>query len=227
MAKKNMMQVERRRDPVPWGPELWLGCGGIALLFFLLVGVQIGRTLANIAASGSLTWPEQTKQLSSDFGVLGGDASAGLAHRLTHPASSTTLYVCIVIVEVLVLVAFTWGVVEILRRWGPWRVKGMASREDADALLGLTRLRKQASVIRPDLYGKKPTGLTVIAPFGEDYHGTDSRPMGYGLSEPIVREKTDLLEDTLSDLPPVTAEVADHTPPAGPVSSIDSSRSWN
>ena len=43
-----------------------------------------------------------------------------------------------------------------MRQWGPARVRGMASRAEADALLGLQRLRKVAPVVRPDLHGKAP-----------------------------------------------------------------------
>ena len=40
------------------------------------------------------------------------------------------------------------------RRWGPGRLRGMASRTEAASLLGLPRLRRHRAVIRPDLHGK-------------------------------------------------------------------------
>ena len=43
----------------------------------------------------------------------------------------------------------------VLDRWGPARMKGMASRGEAERLLGVTRLRKVRAVVRPDLYGKR------------------------------------------------------------------------
>ena len=42
----------------------------------------------------------------------------------------------------------------VVDRWGPGRLRGMASRGEAERLLGVTRLRKVRSVVRPDLYGK-------------------------------------------------------------------------
>jgi len=43
------------------------------------------------------------------------------------------------------------------RRWGPGRMKGMASPGEAEQVLGLTRLRRNAPLIRPDLYPSTPT----------------------------------------------------------------------
>lgn len=61
------------------------------------------------------------------------------------------------IVELLIaaalVAAITWG----MRRWGPQRMKGMASAEQAETTLGLTRLRKVRRIIRPDLYAPDHT----------------------------------------------------------------------
>jgi hypothetical protein len=43
----------------------------------------------------------------------------------------------------------------VLARWGPSRIKGMASAAAAERLLGVSRLRKVRAVVRPDLYGKR------------------------------------------------------------------------
>ena len=40
------------------------------------------------------------------------------------------------------------------QRWGPGRMRGMATAAEAEKLLGVTRLRKVAGILRPDLYGK-------------------------------------------------------------------------
>jgi len=39
-----------------------------------------------------------------------------------------------------------------LDRWGPGRTHGMASKAEAEQLLGRTRLRRAAEVVRPDLH---------------------------------------------------------------------------
>ena len=58
----------------------------------------------------------------------------------------------IVATELLILVAGTILAVAALRRWGPGRLKGMASAAEAEASLGRTRLRRVRQIIRPDLY---------------------------------------------------------------------------
>jgi hypothetical protein len=56
--------------------------------------------------------------------------------------------------EVMLLAISVWLSKLVLERWGPRRLRGMASRGEAERLLGLTRLWKVRSVVRPDLYGK-------------------------------------------------------------------------
>ena len=53
----------------------------------------------------------------------------------------------------LVVAAVGWAVKFGLDRWGPARLRGMATAAEAEVLLGRTRLRRHAKVIRPDLYG--------------------------------------------------------------------------
>jgi hypothetical protein len=57
--------------------------------------------------------------------------------------------------ELTVLVAVVVTVVWAARRWGPGRVQGMATAAEAEQLLGVSRLRRNAAVVRPDLYGQK------------------------------------------------------------------------
>lgn len=84
--------------------------------------------------------------------ILGGDARAGLDPGAS--ASPALLYTCLVAVELLALVLIVWAVIGGMRQWGPARVRGMATRAEADTLLGLGRLRKVAPVVRPDLHRK-------------------------------------------------------------------------
>ena len=58
----------------------------------------------------------------------------------------------IVVTELAIVVISLLVLKIVLDRWGPGRMKGMASRGEAERLLGLTRLRRNSAVIRPDLY---------------------------------------------------------------------------
>ena len=114
------MQRERRRDPYPWTWEIPLAIG-IGVLLVLTVGVQLGRSLANLVAGAGWTWPASVgastagagpfpSPLSKAFwsslpGVFAGDAGAGLSP--VPPAielgSPGTLWVCLVVTELLLL----------------------------------------------------------------------------------------------------------------------------
>lgn len=56
--------------------------------------------------------------------------------------------------ELVGLVLLGWALKVGLDRWGPRRVRSMATRAQAEQMLGRTRLRKASAVVRPDLYGK-------------------------------------------------------------------------
>ena len=68
--------------------------------------------------------------------------------------SRPLLYVSIAAAELVAVAFVVWMVVGLVRRFGPGRVRGMATRSQAETLLGLRRLRAVAPVVRPDLYGK-------------------------------------------------------------------------
>jgi hypothetical protein len=60
-----------------------------------------------------------------------------------------------VVATELMLLAICLVVLKLfMDRWGPERLRGMASRGEAERLLGVTRLRKVRTVVRPDLYRK-------------------------------------------------------------------------
>lgn len=150
------MQRERRHNPYPLTWEIPVGIACL-LLLLLVLGAHGGRAAANLFAGGGLTFPPATDLFPSSIGLIQGDAGAGLSHPPTDLASSGTLLAWIMAAEVLVLVLGAWAGVAAYLRWGPGRMKGMATKTQAEALLGLTRLRKTRAVVRPDLYGKKVT----------------------------------------------------------------------
>lgn len=142
---------------------------GVALAggFALVMGLQLGRSLANLVAGAGWTWPDPdagqfTSPIGTAFwtslpGVVTGDSSAGLAQ---HEASNGRLagpsltWGCLVVTELLVVVVLGWLAIFILQRWGPGRMRGMATSAEAERMLGVTRLRKVAGIVRPDLHGK-------------------------------------------------------------------------
>ena len=145
------MQVARRKESIPWTWEPFVA--GLALyLFVVLVAAQVGRGIAYLLAGDGFRWPTPDAQVSSAFAVLAGHSASGLLGTGVPVLGSTWLYICLIIVELVALTAVTWVGVSVFLRRGPARMLGMATRSEAEKLLGLARLRSHAAVIRPDLH---------------------------------------------------------------------------
>lgn len=144
------LQADRRRNPYPYTWEIPLGIlTGWLLLAGL--GVQLGRSLANLTAGAGWAWPAGRALYTSLPAVLSGDSAAGLI--LTGgSASPDSLHGWLIATQLLILVGYTLGLIWAGRRWGPSRMKGMASPTEAEQVLGLARLRRNATLIRPDLH---------------------------------------------------------------------------
>ncbi len=147
------MQQSRRTTPYPYTWEIPLGAVLVVTLV-LVVAAHAARSLALALAGAGWAWTSQAQLFTALPGILAGDSRAGLIVGPT--ASPALLYTCLVVVELLALVLIGCAVIAGLRQWGPARVRGMATRAEADTLLGLGRLRKVAPVVRPDLHGKAP-----------------------------------------------------------------------
>jgi hypothetical protein len=148
-----MSQQSRRRDPYPWTWEIPLGVV-LVILMVLVCGVHLGRGIANVLAGADWAFPTRVELFRSLPAVLRGDAAAGL-DGLNGPLSSpSAVWMWAVATEVMLLAVGVWLSKLVLDRWGPGRLRGMASRGEAERLLGVTRLRKVRSVVRPDLYGR-------------------------------------------------------------------------
>lgn len=148
-----MLQLDRRRTPYPFTWEIPVGVVAVTLLL-LIIGAQTGRGLALLFAGAGWHWPSSRNLLTSLPGILAGKPSAGLTHV---PPTATTpavlgwiIAVELVISAVLVLLAI-WA----LTRWGPSRLRGMATAHEAEATLGVSRLHKHRHIIRPDLHPPK------------------------------------------------------------------------
>jgi hypothetical protein len=147
-----MSQQSRRHDPYPWTWEIPVG---IALVILLVLGVHLGRATANVLSVAGWRFPPLVDLFSSLPAVLRGDAGAGLTGFSGQSPSRTTLWVCVVATELMLLAALVVLLKAVLGRWGPSRMRGMASSGAAERLLGGTRLRRVRAVVRPDVYGKR------------------------------------------------------------------------
>ena len=150
------MSATRSKDPYPLTWEIPLG---ILILIATIagLGVHVARAVANLATGHGWTWPPTTDEVVLSLpAVIGGDATAGLVPGATG-ASQGALWAALILVQTALLVVMTIGGVYGYTRWGPGRARGMATRAEAEQLLGLSRLRKNKATIRPDLYGKGAT----------------------------------------------------------------------
>jgi hypothetical protein len=147
------MQRARRTNPYPFAWEIPVAAA-VATLLLLVLGLHAGRAVANLVAGGGLTLPSRETLFTSVPGVVGGDAGAGLSGTAAYLAGPTALRVWVGVVDVPVLTLTVWVATVGLGRWGPGRIHGMATREEAERLLGRSRLRKVGALVRPDLYRK-------------------------------------------------------------------------
>lgn len=154
------LQRQRRTDPYPWTWEPAAGAATL-LVVLMLLGVHAGRALATAVTGHGFTWPTTAHLITSLPAVLAGDPTAGLPPgtlpRHTVDIHTNLLYAAIGAVEILILtgsVLATWWT---LSRHGPGRMQGMANRAQAERLLGITRLRANRHIIRPDLNPTRQT----------------------------------------------------------------------
>ena len=145
------MQRSRRTTPYPFTWEIPVATL-LGVLLALVLGLQAGRSLANLAAGNGWVFVDRMALFTTLGPLLGGQAGAALP-GVTDPASAELYWTCVVFVQLLVVVVIGRAVKFGLDRWGPTRLRGMATTAEAEALLGRTRLRRHAKVIRPDLYG--------------------------------------------------------------------------
>lgn len=145
------MQQSRRTTPYPYTWEIPLGAV-LAVTLVLVVAAHAARSIALAMTGAGWALTSQAQLFTALPGILAGDSRAGLGPG--PAASPALLYTCLVFVELLAIGLIVWAVVAGMRQWGPARVRGMATRTEAETLLGLGRLRKVAPVVRPDLQGK-------------------------------------------------------------------------
>lgn len=150
----NRIQLDRRKDTVPWTWEPFAGVV-VIYVFAILATAQVARAVAYLLAGYGWRWPTPQNQVTSAFAIFNGRAQAGLPGPHAPAVSPVLLYGCLGTLELVVLVGLTATTIVALLRFGPTRVLGMASRPGAQQLLGISRIHRHAAVIRPDLYGNR------------------------------------------------------------------------
>ena len=76
-VKEALMQQSRRTNPYPFTWEIPLTLA-VTVLLLLVLGVQAGRAVANLAAGSGVSFPPRDALFTSVPGMLAGDAGAGL-----------------------------------------------------------------------------------------------------------------------------------------------------
>ena len=173
---------QRRRDPQPMGQgwEVAVAVIGGALLGFGLAAL-CGLGAASALFGRGWVWPRGTETIGRVLGgLLTGNPGRGLNPRQAPlVAGSAALYLCVAVCEVAVIAASTVGGVLIARYRRPGDARGgMATRREAEGVLGISRLRGAKQIIRPDLYAppdvaQATAGRDGLYPQGESV-STDS-----------------------------------------------------
>ncbi len=145
------------RDPQPAtnAHELaLLGLLGAASL--LVVAAFAGVAAASAVFGGGAAWPSSPTWLEALMGLVSGDPGAGYpAAAAKRLPGNGVVYACIAVAELIALVAAAGGAAAVLqiRRPGGAR-RGMATRGEAAAVLGRSRLWTARRILRPDLYAR-------------------------------------------------------------------------
>jgi hypothetical protein len=127
----------------------------LAVLVLICFGVHLGRAVANVLAGCHWRFPSRVDLFGSLPAVLRGDAGAGLVDLHGQLASPSSLLMCIGTTELILLAATVLLIKLGLDHWGQGRTRGVATRAEAEMLLGVARLRRSRKIVRPDLYGKR------------------------------------------------------------------------
>jgi hypothetical protein len=132
-----MSQQLRRHDPYPWTWELPLGIA-LVILMVLVCGVHLGCGIANVLAGAGWAFPTRVELFRSLPAVLRGDAAAGLDGLNGSMSSPSAVWTWVVSTELMLLAVAVFVLKVVQDRWGPGRLRGMASRGEAERLLGVT-----------------------------------------------------------------------------------------
>jgi len=158
------------RTDVP--PTTWEIPAAAALAWLLTAALLFpaGRGAAAWVFGSGWVWPAGTEALLASVGGLAtGHPSAGLtAAQATAVPAAGAVYAVIAIAELLLVAATVVAVRIWWTTMGPGSVRGMASRAEAEAVLGLGQLRKVRTLLRPDIYRRSSRANSDTEPGGVD-----------------------------------------------------------
>ncbi|RMB57849.1 hypothetical protein EAX62_15460 [Tessaracoccus antarcticus] len=143
------MKDAQHEDGYPWTWEP-AALTGILLLIIGILAVQIGRTAALLFTGSGLWWPTSEHLVTSCWAILRGNTTAGLP---THTAVGSPMWLVWTMTAAAAAAmcgTSGWALMRLRGR----AIKGMATADQAQHLLGLRRLRLTRGIIRPDLYPK-------------------------------------------------------------------------
>src|SRR5215216_1924325 len=126
-----MSERSRRHDPYPWIWEMPLAVF-LAVLVLISIGVHLGRAVANVLAGCDWRFPSRVDLFSSLPAVLRGEAGAGLVDLRGPGASPSSLLLCVGATELILLAAVVLLIKLGLDRWGPGRMRGVATSSEAE-----------------------------------------------------------------------------------------------
>lgn len=156
------MPNQRQRDPMPWsrGGEVALVAVTAVLLVFVLAAL-LGLGISAALFGDGWVWPHGTDTIGQVLeGLLSGRPGQGLAaNDAARVPGRGAVYSCIVVCELLSIAAAIASSVLALRWVRPDDARrGMASRAEAQHVLGIRRMRGVARLIRPDLQRTTSSG---------------------------------------------------------------------
>jgi hypothetical protein len=146
---------QRRRDPQPMGQGWEVAVAAIGgALFGLGLAALCGLGAASMLFGQGWVWPHGTETIGHVIGeLLVGHPGRGLDPRQARlVAGPPAVYLCVAACELAVIAASVVGGVLLARYRRPGDARGgMATRREAQQVLGLRRLLAVSDIIRPDL----------------------------------------------------------------------------
>jgi type IV secretion system protein VirD4 len=141
-------------QPVTWEIPV---AGAACWLLLALMLLPAGQGAAGWLFAGGFVWLHGSAALMQSIGgLLTGNPGRGLSgHDVAHLASAPSIYLLIVLGELLLIGITVWVIVAWWRYLGPGARQGMAGRAEVETVLGVSNLRKKRKVIRPDLHSQR------------------------------------------------------------------------
>ena len=132
-----------------------------AVLVVLALAALVGVGVAGALFGGGWVWPHGTQGAGHELhGLLTGDAADGLPPALARRVPSrAAVDGCVVVAELAAVLVLGTAAVLVSRYRQPGDARGgMATRSQAGLVLGASRIRSAAAVIRPDLRNRRRGG---------------------------------------------------------------------